>query len=77
MLELRDNGEGREDALAGVSGADDALRSNYVDGREQALKREGVLAVTALKRQTCGVLEADRVRDLAFQRRDFLRLIRG
>ncbi len=79
VLELGDEGDGGEGSAAGVGGADDAFRGDAVEGSGQAVEFECVFAEAAAKGQALGVPEADRVRDLAFERMDveWLRRRRG
>lgn len=67
VLELGDEGDGWERAMAGVGGADDALRGDAAEGGGEAVEFKGVFAEAAAQSKALGVLEADRVWDLAFQ----------
>lgn len=67
VLELGDEGDGWEGPAAGVGGADDALWGDALQGSGEAVEFKGVFAEAAAQRQALGVLEADGVRDLAFQ----------
>ena len=77
VFELDDDGEGGESAAARGGGADDASRGDLVDRGGEAFEDEGVVAEAAAEREACGVLESDGVRDLAFEREDFLGLVGG
>ncbi len=67
VLELRDDGQGREDAAAGGLRAADPLGADDGEGGGEAGEGEGVVAVAALQREGRAVLEADGVRDLALE----------
>lgn len=71
VLELGDEGDGGEGAVAGVGGADDALGRDAAEGGGQAEEFERVFAEAAAEGEALGVLEADRVWDLAFEGVDF------
>lgn len=71
VLELGDKGDGGEGAVAGVGRAEDAFWGDATEGGGQAVELKGVFAEAAAEGETLGVLEADRVRDLAFQGVDF------
>lgn len=77
VLELGDEGDGCEWAAAGVGGADDALWGDAAEGGREAMKLKGVFAEAAAQREALGVLEADRVWDLAFEGVDLERLEGG
>ena len=66
VVELGDDGEGREEAFAGFLRADDAFWSDGVDGGSEAFEDEGMGAEAAAECESRGVFEAFRVRDLAF-----------
>ena len=64
VLELGDQGDGREEAAAGVDRADNAFRGDAAEGGGQTVELEGVFAETAAEGKSLGVLEPDRVRNL-------------
>lgn len=70
VLELRDDGEGGEDAAAGGLRAGDPLGADDGEGGGEAGEGEGVVAVAALQREWDTVFEADGVGDLAFEGAD-------
>ena len=72
-FELRDDGQGREGAVAG--GADEAVGRDGVEGSAEALEGERVGAGAAAERQGRAVFEADGVRDLAFEGGDVCVLV--
>ena len=74
VLELGDEGDGGEGPCAQRGRADDAVRRDVRQGRDQAFEEEGMVAETAAEREAAAVLEADRIGDLAFEREDFVGL---
>lgn len=66
MLELGNKGDGGESALAAGGRAHDAVPGDVRNGRGQPFEHEAVAAEAAAEGQARCVLEADRIRDLAF-----------
>lgn len=76
VLQLGDEGDGGEGAAAGVDWAHNAFRGDAAEGRGQAVELKGMFAEAAAEGEALGVLEADRVWNLALQRVDLDRLRR-